>query len=326
MTDRSVRGALGKSNEDVVKGGGEDGLVVMGNEEGNGWLYESAIVKLKMGYVFLDFENMVHLIGSKDIVVRRGGGKDVVLTFKSVEDIKVRMEQLDVCLKEWCCSVMEWRRGLVLDQKRTVWLCCYGFKSIGKLWGEVVSIADETSCMKSFECGRVRLLTKHMGLINNVVNLSCRGAIFPVRVAEEQVVETKFVTELCKCMLHLRHDDYSSNKEALHGSAVGVLEDENDDEVVVDVDGLEDNLKEVVAVGRSNEIMESDMALRDGLVSISMVEETSFSGLGNSNVVQACRVEIAGALNYIIDGHLGNDSNTGHIFGLGACVSQFSRP
>ncbi|KAL7171190.1 hypothetical protein ACSBR2_035935 [Camellia fascicularis] len=120
MTDGLVRGALGKSYADVVKGGGEDGLVVMGNEEGNGWLYESAIVKLKMGCDFLDFENIVHLIRSEDIVVRRGGGKDIVLRFKSVEDMKVRMEQLDVCLKEWCCPVMEWRRGLVLDQERTV--------------------------------------------------------------------------------------------------------------------------------------------------------------------------------------------------------------
>ncbi|GMP49946.1 hypothetical protein CsSME_00016752 [Camellia sinensis var. sinensis] len=161
LADRPLRDGQGKSYADVVRGGGEGGLVMVGHEEGNGWLYESVIAKLNMGFDFLDFENLVHLIGSEDIKVRRGGGKDVVLTFKSVEDLKAKMGQLDECLKEWCCSVMEGRRAVVLEQERNVWLCCYGvslnlwsantFKSIGNLWGEVVNIADETSCMKSFD-------------------------------------------------------------------------------------------------------------------------------------------------------------------------------
>ncbi|XP_028081930.1 nuclear cap-binding protein subunit 2-like [Camellia sinensis] len=51
------------------------GPSVVAHEAGNGWLYDSLIVKLKSYYSFSNFRKAVMEKGSAEILVRRGGGR-----------------------------------------------------------------------------------------------------------------------------------------------------------------------------------------------------------------------------------------------------------
>ena len=70
--------------------------------------------------------------------------------------------------------------------------------------------------MKSFGSGNIHIVTKHMHPINQVVNLNCKGSLYLVRVCEEQVVVSKLIKEVCKCLLHIRDDEGSSIGLELH--------------------------------------------------------------------------------------------------------------
>lgn len=59
-------------------------MLVRAFEVGNGWLYESIIVKLKTFFSFNDFKKEFGKRQIKEMMVREGGGRIVVLTFKSV--------------------------------------------------------------------------------------------------------------------------------------------------------------------------------------------------------------------------------------------------
>lgn len=114
-------------------------------EEGNGWLYESVVARLKPSFSMVNFKEEIARKGFGDVKVRMGGGKDMVLTFNSVKDMKVKFQKMQEWLNEWCESAHEWQHGLVFEQERYVWLSCYGvplnlwsfttFNNIGKnLW------------------------------------------------------------------------------------------------------------------------------------------------------------------------------------------------
>lgn len=114
-------------------------------EEGNGWLYESVVARLKPSSSVVNFKEEIIRKGFGDVKVRMGGGRNMVLTFNSVEDMKVKFQKMQEWLNEWCESAHEWQHGLVFEQERYVWLSCYGvplnlwsfitFNSIGKnLW------------------------------------------------------------------------------------------------------------------------------------------------------------------------------------------------
>ncbi|KAL7169865.1 hypothetical protein ACSBR2_034830 [Camellia fascicularis] len=57
-------------------------------EEGNGWLYKTVVAKLKPSSSVVDFKKDIVRRGFGDVKVRMGGGRDLVLFFKSVEDMK----------------------------------------------------------------------------------------------------------------------------------------------------------------------------------------------------------------------------------------------
>ncbi|KAL7243434.1 hypothetical protein ACSBR1_015764 [Camellia fascicularis] len=87
---------------------------------------------------------------------------------------------------------------MVIEQERAVWLSCYGvpfhlwssitFRIIGKLWGQVIGIDNDTLQMTSLQCGKVRIARKVMESINRVIMLACKDKFYPIRIYEEQVI------------------------------------------------------------------------------------------------------------------------------------------
>ncbi|KAL7200744.1 hypothetical protein ACSBR1_032636 [Camellia fascicularis] len=135
--------------------------------------------------------------GAKDILVREGGGGDVIISFNSKEAKASNIILLKSWSNDWCEYITEWRPGMYLQQERCVWISCYGvppnlwnsvtFRKIGQLWGEVVLLHRDVCSPKSFRCGRFKIVTQVMNPINTSLNLECKGRIYPVRVLEELI-------------------------------------------------------------------------------------------------------------------------------------------
>ncbi|KAL7171003.1 hypothetical protein ACSBR2_035795 [Camellia fascicularis] len=137
-----------RSYADIVKGiegGGGKDLIARTDEASNGWLYESLIVKLKPYCVLIEFKQECEKRGLKNLIFRKGGGKLVVITFNSKEVLQYEFSRMKEWIYAWCDFVSEWKKDMVIEQERAVWLSCYGvpfnlwssltFKNIGKLWG-----------------------------------------------------------------------------------------------------------------------------------------------------------------------------------------------
>ncbi|CAL5347681.1 unnamed protein product [Camellia sinensis] len=218
-------------------------------EEGNGWLYESVVVRLKPSLSVVEFKEEIVRQGFGDVKVRLGGGRDMVLTFTSVEDMNVKFQEMQEWLNAWCESAQVWRLGLVLEQERHVWLSCYGvplnlwsfstFSSIGKIWGTVDAIDDDTIRLNSLHCGKVRIATTSMDSINHTINLECKGTLYPVQVCEEQIIASKTLQDQCVCQSNKWKNGVGSFSEA---SAEARITDkssryeEEDDDVEVQMD------------------------------------------------------------------------------------------
>ncbi|GMP94285.1 hypothetical protein CsSME_00043794 [Camellia sinensis var. sinensis] len=190
-----------RSFAEVVSGkasGPNSSCIVKAYEEGNGWLYESVIARLKLIYAAEDFKVEIVRRDLGEVQVRAGGGRDLVLTFQSQEIMKEKLMLIKSWLNDWCDSVLEWKRGLSITQERKVWLSCYGvplnlwscntFINIGKMWGMVTALDEDTRNLNHFQCGKVQIATNFMDPINQSLSLECKGVIYPVRVCEEQII------------------------------------------------------------------------------------------------------------------------------------------
>ncbi|CAL5409164.1 unnamed protein product [Camellia sinensis] len=62
-------------------------LTIIANEEGYRWLYDSAIVRLNTECSIITIENVLEEKGLDQVMVGNGGGRDIVLTFKSQEEL-----------------------------------------------------------------------------------------------------------------------------------------------------------------------------------------------------------------------------------------------
>ncbi|KAL7181930.1 hypothetical protein ACSBR1_040775 [Camellia fascicularis] len=195
---KRMEGSGRRSFAEVVQSGGSNEkmkVIVKAFEVGNGWLYDSVIVKLKSFFSFDEFKKEVGKRGMEEVRVREGGGRVALLTFKSQEHKREARTKLQEWMLEWCDSITDWEKGKYVEQKRCVWLACAGvpfnlwsvntFRDIGKLWGEVVQFDDDTTNQNSLQWGKVRVITSKMEFINTVIHVECNGSLFPVRVCEE---------------------------------------------------------------------------------------------------------------------------------------------
>ncbi|GMP40634.1 hypothetical protein CsSME_00011001 [Camellia sinensis var. sinensis] len=285
------------------KGSGTNAtLTVKVYEVGNGWLYSSVFVRLKPLYCGAEFKSELKTRGMEDIEVREGGGRDIVLSFPSVENMHEKLKLMETWVQDWAESVTEWKQGMSIAQQRDVWLSCYGvslnvwnnntFFSIGRLWGEVTSLADETSNMDNLICGKVRIVTKCMDSINETINLDCKGVLYPIKVCEDQMVTAKMVNKHCIC--HHHHSvsvNHSSYGDEVTQKVEAESKQENGDAVMEALVGNEVDDDGAVAV-RCSDPRHNDGIGREGEAScksLSVVAQT-VSNMGKAISGGACGI------------------------------------
>ena len=134
----------------------------------------------------------------------------MVLTFKDPEERDTIFNGGKMAwLKEWFVESSKWEITKSNPCSRLVWLNCYGiplhlwnhqtFSEIGKIWGEVIMLADDTIKNLSFAVGKVLISTTVMDLINKVVELDNNGSLTQIRVMEEQLVVNTVLRTDCAC-------------------------------------------------------------------------------------------------------------------------------
>ncbi|GFY93207.1 hypothetical protein Acr_08g0016030 [Actinidia rufa] len=133
-------------------------------EPGNGWLYRSAIAKLSSTQSIVRIQDQLRNLSHAHVLVRHMGGDRVVLTFKDPEERDTMFNGGKMAwLKEWFVESSKWGNTKSNLCSRLVWLNCYGiplhlwnhqtFSEIGKIWGEVIMLADDTIKNLSFAVG-----------------------------------------------------------------------------------------------------------------------------------------------------------------------------
>ncbi|KAL7241830.1 hypothetical protein ACSBR1_014421 [Camellia fascicularis] len=93
-------------------------ITVRAYEEGNGWLYESVIICLKPYCSVAEFKKELVKRGMGVIKVTTGGGRDVVVSFESVQEIKEKLIKMNEWIQELSESVKEWKRGNVYRARK----------------------------------------------------------------------------------------------------------------------------------------------------------------------------------------------------------------
>ncbi|KAF5931641.1 hypothetical protein HYC85_027812 [Camellia sinensis] len=109
-----------KSYAEVLVNGGaseREEVVIKTFEEGNGWGYESLVVTMRNFFAFKEFRAELYKREMKDVIVRECGGRLVVLTFSSVQQMKEGKAKLSAWGQEWCDSVKEWGEGHYAEQE-----------------------------------------------------------------------------------------------------------------------------------------------------------------------------------------------------------------
>ncbi|KAI8006971.1 hypothetical protein LOK49_LG07G01623 [Camellia lanceoleosa] len=259
-------------------------ITVKAFEEGNGWLYESVIVRLKSSCSVDDFKKELLIKDLGDIKFTIGGGKDVILSFNLVKMMQQELNKMEGWIKDWSDLVKVWKQGMSFDQERIVWLSYYGvppnlwsfntFNNIGRQWGKVIGLDDDTLKLKNLQCGKVRIATSCMESINASIILDCKGILYPVKIYEEQIVISKVVMQQCSYRSHQRkRANQSSNNEAADEAF-----DSDMDNLLV-VQGRDEATK--VGVGDQRVVVavgEPTVSEDDGKInserSVSVVEET----------------------------------------------------
>ncbi|CAL5358449.1 unnamed protein product [Camellia sinensis] len=273
-------------------------ITVRAYEEGNGWLYESVIARLRPQCSEEDFRKELTKREGGNIKVTAAGGRDLVISFQSAQEMKDKLIIISGWIKEWCESVNEWKKGMVIEQERCVWLSCYGvpinlwnsktFSNIGTIWGEVIEFDDDTLSMNNLQRGRIRIATTHMESINKTVHLDCQGTLYPVKVCEEQIVTKVVLTKICKC--HKKYDEgdgYSSYEQedgqrSEQRNKRGEDDGDDDDVDVQQEDELDKMSNMAITERRSEHEDRADLEDRDKVLNVSLVEETD-SNLGRSS-------------------------------------------
>lgn len=151
-------------------------MTIKANEGGHGWFYESVIIRLNSDFSINSIKSALKDNGLAQVVVRQGGGRDVILTFKSQEELQSNIQKI----KDW---FKDWSHGILLNlwNRNTL-------NNIGALWETVLQLEGDLSQPKSFFYSRIKVVTTCMELINKTINLECKGKLHPVFVCEDHSV------------------------------------------------------------------------------------------------------------------------------------------
>ncbi|KAI8010448.1 hypothetical protein LOK49_LG06G01606 [Camellia lanceoleosa] len=271
---------------DTVGDAKDNALIVKVQEYGNKWLYGSLVVKLKPCCLVSDFKQEVFNKCGIEVQIREFGGRSVILTFDSAEVMRSKSKDLEHWVHDWCESITQWNKDIIFEHAREVWLSFYGvplhlwnsvnFKNIGMMWGDVIKIDRDTLDMSSLCCGKIRKATKVLDCINQVITLDCKGKLYQIRVCEEQIVVMQKPSNSNSLLQN--DSSVSINKRVEHCVDNGVTLREDDDDVA-----LGDDLAREKSLGvdmcTASQNKEADLAVKDSLLDISAIQETT-SGLG----------------------------------------------
>ncbi|GMP72227.1 hypothetical protein CsSME_00030332 [Camellia sinensis var. sinensis] len=166
------------------------------NEEGHIWLYDSVLMKCQTEYSMQSIKEVLKEKGLRHVLVRNGGGRDVVLTFLSKANMLSKLSSIKTWFKDWCEYVKVWEPRFCAEPERYIWLRCCGVplsmwnrstcNKIGNIWGSALSLDGDISQPQCFSYGRVRIATGCMEFINTTINLEYKGRLHPVMVCEKQ--------------------------------------------------------------------------------------------------------------------------------------------
>lgn len=159
---------------------------------GNGWLFRSAIGKMRRLLSAQEMQEQFKRENIDNVQIRPIGGRYLILTFPNEES------RNEVIKKKWLMGWFEeinpWN-GEQAVQERFVWVACYGmplnawnvpsFKAIASNWGHFIEVDDRTLRELSFEKGRVLLATDNPNKIVGIIQLIVDGSKYNVRVEEE---------------------------------------------------------------------------------------------------------------------------------------------
>ncbi|KAH7861886.1 hypothetical protein Vadar_032187 [Vaccinium darrowii] len=157
------------------------------------WLWRSAIAELKDVSTPEIISNAFSSMKFNEVKVRSMGGKFMIITFQNKDD-RIRALSSNV-IKGWFLSFKHWN-GDAASLSRTVWLKirgmplnawgCFSFKRIAQLWGEFLTLDQETLLEESFDVGRLLMVTNCSHKIDEWINIAVKGRNYRVQVWEEE--------------------------------------------------------------------------------------------------------------------------------------------
>ncbi|KAL7250587.1 hypothetical protein ACSBR1_012585 [Camellia fascicularis] len=232
-------------------------------EIGNGWLFESLIMKLKTEYSVQEVNTELKRRGMSSVLVREGGGRDEIISFHSREDL----------LK----GKLKLKFGFMIGASTLL----SGVLKIGSLWREVVILNKDICSPKSFRYGRFKIVTSVMDPISTSLNLECKGRIYPIRVYEELNSENALFSFKETTTIGAEEDGCSKvNHLPIAGTNLKV----EGDNIVHDVARDYEVSNASMACRLKNNV---DLEVGGSWSHASAVEETKALG-GNSNEDNAC--------------------------------------
>ncbi|KAH7833255.1 hypothetical protein Vadar_004538 [Vaccinium darrowii] len=156
------------------------------------WLTRSAVAKLKAFTTPEVVQKAFSNLKFHEVRVKSLGGMNLIVTFQSKED-RISAIQ-NPLMANWFSYFKPWN-GEVAGLSRLIRLKSQGmplsawnaltFKNIGSLWGEVISLDDDTVKEKSYEVGSLVIVTECDHKIDDWINITVRGRNQKVRVWEE---------------------------------------------------------------------------------------------------------------------------------------------
>ncbi|KAH7852652.1 hypothetical protein Vadar_027431 [Vaccinium darrowii] len=159
---------------------------------GNVWLYRSAVAVLHRMISVEELREDLKKEIVSDFQLRAMGGRSILVTFHSI-DLRDEMINND-WYKLWFASVKAWN-GEAASAERLVSISCTGiplniwnlhtFKKIGGLWGDFITIDEDTLKETSFTKANILVATMIQSTIEEEINLDVNGRTYLVRVFEE---------------------------------------------------------------------------------------------------------------------------------------------
>ncbi|KAL7170882.1 hypothetical protein ACSBR2_035690 [Camellia fascicularis] len=239
-----------RSFAEVLKGDasvldGNSNITLKVHEEGNGWLYDSVIVRFDAELTTHSIMKALAEKGLEQVEVRKGGGRDILLSFKSTNELQSNIGKIREWLKGWSQFVMVWKPNLHLQQERCVWLRCYGIplhlwnrntlNNIGKVWGTILGLDGDICHPKSFSHARIKVATASMEYINKSICLECKGFSYTILVCEDQLADSGGLKSS-----RMEDSDFTeaSNSEEVSNTPKAAARDKNDGDEVAQLSVL----------------------------------------------------------------------------------------